>query len=128
MTATDPDGDPLSYQWTSNCPSSIFAAPTSPSTQWGSSTAALCRIEVAATARGQTMTLGLTVNVAGLIPQTGDVDVVAEYIPDRSSPPSTSRPWLPPTAAWAGSPVLEVGMATSSSSSRTRRETTCAGS
>lgn len=81
VTAIDLDGDPLTYQWTSNCPTSVFTHPTASYTQWGSRDAGPCRIQVDVTARGVTVTKGIDVHVAGpTTPQTGEVDVEVEYI------------------------------------------------
>ncbi|NVJ20676.1 hypothetical protein HUW62_05540 [Myxococcus sp. AM011] len=81
VSAIDLDGDPLTYQWTSNCPTSVFTQPTSFYTQWGTRDAGPCRLQVTVTARGVTVSQSINVNVAALTtPQTGEVDVEAEYI------------------------------------------------
>ncbi|NTX00140.1 hypothetical protein [Myxococcus sp. CA040A] len=81
VSALDLDGDALTYQWTSNCPTSVFTHPTSFYTQWGTRDAGPCRLQVAVTARGVTVTQSINLNVEGLTtPQTGEVDLEAEYI------------------------------------------------
>lgn len=81
VSAIDLDGDPLTYQWTSDCPTSVFTRPTSSYTEWGTRDAGPCRLQVTVTARGVTLTQSFNLHVAALTtPQTGEVDVEAEYI------------------------------------------------
>ncbi|MFY2561873.1 hypothetical protein ACN469_30030 [Corallococcus terminator] len=81
VSARDLDGDVLTYQWTSNCPTSVFTHPTSSYTQWVPRDAGTCRIQVDVTARGVTVSQSITVGVQGLTtPQTGEVEIEAEYI------------------------------------------------
>ncbi|MFY1826052.1 hypothetical protein ACN47A_09075 [Myxococcus fulvus] len=81
VSVIDLDGDPITYQWTSDCPASVFTRPNESYTQWYSPVPGRCRLEVRATARGQTVSIGLSVTVYALPPVTGDVDVEGTYTP-----------------------------------------------
>ncbi|MBZ4401228.1 hypothetical protein [Myxococcus sp. AS-1-15] len=81
VSVVDLDGDPITYQWTSDCPTSVFTRPTASYTEWGNSVPGRCTLEVRATARGQTVSKSLSVNVYSLTPTTGDVDVEGTYTP-----------------------------------------------
>ncbi|MCP3061236.1 hypothetical protein LXT21_20870 [Myxococcus sp. K38C18041901] len=77
----DLDADPITYQWTSNCATSVFTRPNASYTEWYNTVPGTCRIEVRATARGQTVSRSTSVNVYSLTPTTGEVDVEGTYTP-----------------------------------------------
>ncbi|GEN10325.1 hypothetical protein SAMN05443572_11072 [Myxococcus fulvus] len=77
----DLDGDPITYQWTSDCPTSVFTRPNASYTEWYNTVTGACRLEVRATARGQTVSRAINVTVYSLTPTTGDVDVEGTYTP-----------------------------------------------
>lgn len=84
VDAIDLDGDPLSYVWTSNCPTSVFTTPNAPTTRWQSPEAGACSIAVAVTARGSTVSDSVSVVVFAGTPDggtSGGAQVNGEYIP-----------------------------------------------
>jgi hypothetical protein len=84
VDAIDLDGDPLSYTWSSNCPTSIFGSPNAPTTSWQSPEAGACSLTVAVTARNNTVTDSVSVVVFSGTPDggsSGGAQVNGEYIP-----------------------------------------------
>jgi alpha-tubulin suppressor-like RCC1 family protein len=73
--AVDPDGDPISWAWTSSCPSSAFTAPTAASTGWSTPALGSCTITVTATAKGLSDARLFRITAA-----TGSLDVRVRYV------------------------------------------------
>ena len=83
VVAVDLDNDPLSYSWTSDCPSGSFSNPNAATTSWASSAPAACTLHVTVSSRGQTVSESVTVVVFadGSDAGTGGAQVNGEYIP-----------------------------------------------
>jgi hypothetical protein len=84
VDALDLNGDPLTYAWTSDCPSSQFSAPSSSFTQWASPEATGCRLTVTVSSRGLSTSMSLNVTVysnGGPDGGTGGAQVTGNYIP-----------------------------------------------
>ncbi|WP_164017023.1 hypothetical protein [Pyxidicoccus trucidator] len=85
VDALDLNGDPLTYDWTSDCPSSRFTNPSSAFTQWYSPEPAGCTLRVTVSSRGLSTSMALSVVVFGSGtdggPSTGGAQVTGNYIP-----------------------------------------------
>jgi hypothetical protein len=84
VDAIDLDGDPLSYVWSSNCPSSVFGSPNASVTTWQSPEPGACTLSVAVSARGNTVSDSVSVVVFNGTPDggsSGGAQVNGEYIP-----------------------------------------------
>ncbi|WP_141332479.1 hypothetical protein [Myxococcus sp. AB025B] len=79
VSVIDLDGDPITYAWTSDCPTGVFSRPNEAYTTWHNMLPGPCKLEVHATARGQVVSISRVVNVEG--PAVGGVLVVGTYIP-----------------------------------------------
>ena len=77
VSAFDPDGDPISYQWTQDC-GGAFATPTASTSTWSSNSALPCVITAMATSRGVSDTAHLSLSVQAA---TGSVALTATFIP-----------------------------------------------
>jgi hypothetical protein len=86
VNAVDVDGDPLSYAWTSDCASGVFADPSAATTTWRSSTAGSCTLSVRVTGRTPELSVSESVNVAVYSqppdggPGEGSAQVNGEYV------------------------------------------------
>lgn len=80
LAAVAPDGSPLSYAWSSDCPDSIFSAPAAPVTTWSNPTEGACRIHAAATASGITVDSVFSIVVFPQGALSGAVDASGEFV------------------------------------------------
>lgn len=83
VTASDLDGDTLSYLWSSDCIASSFSNRTSATTSWTATTQGACTLSVAVTARGRTVSDSVSVTVFTSGPDggtTGGAQVNGQYI------------------------------------------------
>jgi hypothetical protein len=77
VVATDPEGDPISYQWEQDCVGT-FTAPNSAVTDWTSNIVQSCSITAVAAAKGLSDRRHITISV---VPAGGEVSMAALFIP-----------------------------------------------
>lgn len=75
-----PGGDPVSYEWTSDCADSVFSTTSAATTAWSKPTAGPCTIHVTATSNGFTLSRAFSIVV--FPPGSGDgaADVTGTFI------------------------------------------------
>ena len=80
--AVDPDRNPLSYAWTSNCESGTFASPDQRTTTWSTTVASNCTITATVSDGQAEDSLSLVVNVSGASSSgaEGGASVTATYV------------------------------------------------
>ncbi|MHA7632489.1 hypothetical protein [Corallococcus sp. M7] len=74
------DNMPVTYSWTSDCPSGVFSAPGSASTTWMNSQAAACTLAVSVVSKGVDFNASIPVRVRSGNALDGVVDVGAMYV------------------------------------------------
>jgi len=77
-SAADPNGDPLTYAWTSSCPSGTFSTTDSAETTWSSTAVGVCTLTITATAKGKSASQ--QVDVVVLETGSGVATVEGSYI------------------------------------------------
>ena len=81
VTAVDPDGGPITFEWSDNCGGTTFGSPSASSTSWSHSAPGACDITVRATADGVTDSETLRVITTATPAQNGGVSVSGQFIP-----------------------------------------------
>jgi len=76
----DPDGDSITYAWTSNCPASQFTPSDAASVSWSSSQPGACTLRLDVTAGGHTLSRLVNVVVFEAGTRTGAIDVTATFV------------------------------------------------
>lgn len=79
VSAADPNGDPLSYAWTSGCASGTFSTTNAADTTWTNTVAGVCTLTVSVTANGKSVSQ--QVDIATLDATSGVASVEGSYIP-----------------------------------------------
>jgi len=80
ISVVAPAGDPVTYQWSSDCTDAVFSSPSAASTAWIKPTEGSCRISVVATSNGFTLSQGFVIVVFASGVQHGEVDVQGEFV------------------------------------------------
>jgi hypothetical protein len=83
VDVVDPDGDAITYAWSSDCASGTFANPSDRITTWVSTAAAACTLQVQTTSRSTTVAASVAVLVfptPGGEEQTGGINITGEYV------------------------------------------------
>lgn len=75
-----PGGDPVSYQWTSDCTDSTFSTPSAATTGWSKPTAGSCAISVTATSNGFSLSRAFSIVVFPPGSANGAADVTGTFI------------------------------------------------
>jgi hypothetical protein len=76
----DPDGTPVSYDWTDDCDDSTFTAPQAAETGWSKLTPGACRVTLVASSGGVSITNSFSVVVFQSGADQGAVEIVNEFI------------------------------------------------
>lgn len=80
-SAVDPDGDPITWQWTDGCPSGVFADPMTRQTTWTNSAVGVCTLTITASAGGLSDAIGVSILSLAPAAATGAIDVNGRFIP-----------------------------------------------
>jgi len=76
----DPDGDPLTYAWTSTCAASQFDRTDAATVSWSASAPGACTLRLDATAGGHTVTRMVNLIVFSAASSEGAVDVSTTFV------------------------------------------------
>jgi hypothetical protein len=80
VDAIDPDGDPLTYQWSRSCPTGVFESPAAAQTDFWSAAETGCTVTVAVSSGAFTATKSIALVVQGT-GSSGQVEVSASFVP-----------------------------------------------
>lgn len=78
VSAADPNGDPLSYAWTSNCTSGSFSTTSSADTTWTNTAVGVCTVTATVTAKGKSASQ--QVDIVTLDVASGVATVEGSYV------------------------------------------------
>ncbi len=76
----DPDGTPVSIQWSDDCDDASFTSPQDGVTGWSKAAPGTCRITLTGTSNGQSLTTSFSVVVFEAGANQGAVEVISEFI------------------------------------------------
>jgi hypothetical protein len=80
ISVVAPASDPVTYQWSSDCPGSTFSAPQAASTTWSKAAQGTCTIHVAAASHGFTITQSFVIVVFPTGSASGAVSVNGVFV------------------------------------------------
>ena len=92
VSFVDPDGDPVTIEWSDNCTDATFTAPTGPMTGWSKATDGNCTVTVTGTANGSSVSASFDMVVFAAGADQGAAELTGVFV---EAPTITMGVFLP---------------------------------